>query len=100
MFAGKWIYGDDFGEVPDEYVEKTGGIKKWNLKMDYGMFHILAVLHENGIKVHAKSMIPGKVDFISKNLFQHQCLSFCPSIPTTKQNKTLRGGLNHLWKLS
>merc|ERR1712079_759905 len=65
MFAGKWISGDDFGEVPDEYVEKTGGIKKWNLKMDYGMFHILAVLHENGIKVHAKSMIPGKVDFTS-----------------------------------
>merc|ERR1712223_1946475 len=59
MFAGKWISGDDFGDVPDEYVEKTGGIKKWNLKMDYGMFHILAVLHENGIKVHAKSMIPG-----------------------------------------
>ena len=64
MFAGKWISGNDFGEVPDEYVEKTGGIKKWNMKMDYGVFHIPAVLHENGIKIHAKSMMPGKVDFV------------------------------------
>merc|ERR1719225_899775 len=59
MFAGKWISGDDFGEVPEEYVEKTGGIKKWNLKMDYGMFNILAVLHGNGIRIYAKSMMPG-----------------------------------------
>ncbi len=69
MFAGKWISGKDFGDVPDEYVEKTGGIKKWNMKMDYGMFNILAVLHENGMKIYAKSMMPGKEDFYLNNYF-------------------------------
>jgi len=59
MFAGKWSSGVDFGDVPDEHLEKTGGVKKFNINMNYGMFQIPGVLHENGTKIYAKSMMPG-----------------------------------------
>ena len=61
MFSGKWISGDDFGDVPEEHVEKVGGVKKYNLMMDYNLFKIPGVLHENGIKIYAKSLMPGNV---------------------------------------
>jgi len=59
MFSGKWIFGDDFGDVPYEHLEKVEGIKKFNLMMDYEFMQIPGVLHENGMKIYAKSMMPG-----------------------------------------
>ena len=60
LFSGTISYGDDFGPVPPEEIEKVGGIKNYNLMMDFNVFKIPGVLHENGTRIYAKSLLPGR----------------------------------------
>merc|ERR1712223_1025591 len=59
MFSGTISQGD-FGPVPPEEIEKVGGVKNYNLMMDFTMLKVPGVLHKSGTKIHAKSMFPGK----------------------------------------
>ena len=59
MFSGTISYGDDFGPVPPEELEKVGGIKNYNLMMDFTAFKVPGVLHESGTRIYVKSLLPG-----------------------------------------
>ena len=62
MFSGKISQGD-FGPVPAEEIEKVGGVKNYNLMMDFTMIKIPGVLHKSGTRIHVKSMFPGILGF-------------------------------------
>ena len=63
MFSGTISYGDDFGAVPPEEIEKVGGVKNYNVMMDFTMIKVPGVLHKSGTRIHAKSMFPGILGF-------------------------------------
>ena len=62
MLSGTISQGD-FGPVPPEEIEKVGGVKNYNLMMDFTMLKVPGVLHKSGTKIHAKSMFPGILGF-------------------------------------
>ena len=62
MFSGKISQGD-FGPVPAEEIEKVGGVKNYNLMMDFTMIKVPGVLHKSGTRIHVKSMFPGILGF-------------------------------------
>jgi len=59
MFSGT-ISSGDFGPVPPEYLETTGGVENYNIMMDFNMMKIPGVLHESGTRIFAKSFFPDK----------------------------------------
>ena len=71
MFSGT-ISSGDFGPVPPEYLETTGGVENYNIMMDFNMMKIPGVLHESGTRIFAKSFFPGKsfFYFIQKRRFK------------------------------
>ena len=63
MFSGTISYGNDFGAVPPEEIEKVGGVKNYNVMMDFTTIKVPGILHKNGTTIHAKSILPGTLGF-------------------------------------